>query len=931
MGYKETINLPDTDFPMRANLSEREIDFQKMWQEKEIYEKAIDNREGKESFILHDGPPYANGDIHIGHALNKILKDFVTRFATLRGYYSPYVPGWDTHGLPIEHQVTSEMSDQERAELSISELREKCTNYALKYIDRQREQFKRLGVWGEWENPYLTLNNEYEVKQIEVFGEMAKKDLFYRGKKPVHWCPHCETALAEAEVEYGEDRAPSIFVKFPMIDPVEVGGVKLSSKDSYIVIWTTTPWTIPSNMAIAFHPDYPYVVVEADGEKLVMAKELVDSVMSKSGIKDYEIISEEFSGKELENKKAQHPIVDRESLLILGEHVTLEQGSGCVHTAPGHGHDDFVVGQEYGLEVYAPMDDQGYFTEEAGDFAGKHYDEANIMVTDKLKEKNLLMNLDFIDHQYPHCWRCKGNLIFRATDQWFASIDAIKEEALQAIADVEWHPAWGEERMSNMISERSDWCISRQKKWGVPIPIFFCDDCGEAIINDETLDSVKEIFAEKGSAAWYEHSAEELLPEGYSCPHCEGQNFSKEEDIMDVWFDSGSSHKAVLETRDNLSWPAQVYLEGTDQYRGWFNSSLLTAVATEGRAPYNEVITNGFTVDKKGNKMSKSQGNVVSPHKVIDQYGADILRLWVASSDFKNDVKVSDNILKQNSEAYRRIRNTYRFILGNISDFDSDADYVDYEERRELDRWIMIRLQDLIKKITSAFEKYEYHRVYHDVHNFCTVEMSSLYMDITKDRLYTDATDSLSRRSAQSTLYDIMMALVITLAPILPHTSEEVWQFLPEKMKSEESVFLTDWPEVKEAYYDQELTAKWDKLLALRKDVSKALELARSEKKIGNSLEAMVELKASSKEQKELLEGEIDQLADLFIVSQAELNDELQAENVHQGEESSVLVKVSEARGDKCDRCWKYDETVGELEEHEDICQRCADVIETEK
>ncbi len=930
MSYKETINLPDTDFPMRANLSEREVDFQKLWQEKEIYEKAVENREGKESFILHDGPPYANGDIHIGHALNKILKDFVTRFATLRGYYSPYVPGWDTHGLPIEHQVTSTMSDQERADLSISELREKCTNYALKYVDRQREQFKRLGVWGEWDNPYLTLNKEYEVKQIEVFGEMAKKDLFYRGKKPVHWCPNCETALAEAEVEHGEDRAPSIFVKFPMIDEVEVGGVKLSSEDSYIVIWTTTPWTIPSNMAIAFHPDYPYVVVEAEGEKLVMAKELVDSVMSKSGVENYEIISEEFSGKELENKKAQHPIVDRESLLILGEHVTLEQGSGCVHTAPGHGHDDFVVGQEYGLDVYAPMDDKGYFTEEAGDFAGKHYDEANIIVTDKLKEKNLLMNLDFIDHQYPHCWRCKGNLIFRATDQWFASIDAIKEEALNSIADVEWYPAWGEERMSNMISERSDWCISRQKKWGVPIPIFYCEDCGEAVINDDTLDSVKEIFAEEGSAAWYERSADELLPEGYSCPHCEGNNFTKEEDIMDVWFDSGSSHKAVLETRDNLSWPAQVYLEGTDQYRGWFNSSLLTAVATEGVAPYKEVITNGFTVDKKGNKMSKSQGNVVSPHKVIDQYGADILRLWVASSDFKNDVKVSDNILKQNSEAYRRIRNTYRFILGNISDFDSEEDYVEYEDRRELDRWIMIRLQDLIKKITSAFEKYEYHRVYHDVHNFCTVEMSSLYMDITKDRLYTDGTDSLSRRSAQSTLYDIMMGLVVILAPVLPHTSEEVWQFLPEQMRSEESVFLTDWPEVKEKYYNQNLIEKWDKLLALRKDVSKALELARAEKKIGNSLEALVELKAFSEEQKEFLEAEIDQLADLFIVSQAELNEDLNTENAHQGEESSVLVKVSEARGEKCDRCWKYDETVGEIEEHEDICQRCANVIEAE-
>ncbi|MGM0548333.1 MAG: isoleucine--tRNA ligase [Bacillota bacterium] len=931
MSYKETINLPNTDFPMRANLSEREVDFQKLWQEKEIYEKAVENREGNKPFILHDGPPYANGDIHIGHALNKILKDFVTRFATLKGYYSPYIPGWDTHGLPIEYQVTSEMSDQERADISIAELREKCTNYALKYVDRQKEQFKRLGVWGEWDNPYLTLNKEYEVKQIEVFGEMAKKDLFYRGKKPVHWCPHCETALAEAEVEHGEDRAPSIYVKFPLIDEFEVGGVELSSEDSYIVIWTTTPWTIPSNMAITFHPEFPYVVVEAEGDKLVMAKDLVETVMANSEIEDYEIISEEFSAKKLENKKAKHPIIDRESLLILGEHVTLDQGSGCVHTAPGHGHDDYIVGQEYGLEIYAPMDNKGYFTEEAGDFAGKYYDEANIMVTDKLKEKDLLMNLNFIDHQYPHCWRCKGNLIFRATDQWFASIDAIKEETLAAIADVDWYPAWGEGRMTDMIADRSDWCISRQKKWGVPIPIFFCDDCGEAIINDDTLDSIKAIFAEKGSVAWYELSEKELLPEGYTCPHCNSDSFTKEEDIMDVWFDSGSSHKAVLEARDNLSWPAQVYLEGTDQYRGWFNSSLLTAVATEGVAPYREVITNGFTVDKKGNKMSKSKGNVVSPHKVIDQYGADILRLWVASSDFKNDIRVSDNILKQSSEAYRRIRNTYRFILGNISDFDSDQNYVEYEDRRELDRWIMIRLQDLIKKITSAYESYEYHRVYHDVHNFCTVEMSSLYMDITKDRLYTDGTDSLSRRSAQSTLYDILMALMVTLAPIVPHTSEEVWQFLPEKMKAEESVFLTDWPEVKKNYYDQELITKWDKLLAIRKDVSKALELARADKKIGNSLEAMVELKGSSESQEQLLKSEIEQLADLFIVSQAELNDNLTADNAHQGEESSVLVKVSEAKGEKCDRCWKYDQTVGEIEEHEDICHRCADVIEKEQ
>ena len=584
MSYKETINLPDTDFPMRANLSERELEYQKLWKENNVYERAIENRKENEPFILHDGPPYANGDIHIGHALNKVLKDIVTRFSTLKGYYSPYVPGWDTHGLPIEHQVSKEMGDKIK-ELSVAELREKCKDYALKYVDRQKDQFKRLGVWGEWENPYLTLNPEYEVKQIEVFGEMAKKGLFYKGQKPVHWCPSCETALAEAEVEYHTDRTPSIYVKFPFAEEVEVGNVKLSPKDSHMVIWTTTPWTIPSNLAITLHPDFDYVVVQVGNDKLVMAEKLVDEVMDKVGIDDYKVISDPFKGKELERINTNHPFMDRKSLIILGEHVTLEDGTGCVHTAPGHGHDDFIVGQEYGLEVYAPMDSRGYFTEEAEEFAGMHYDKANIKVTDMLKERNLLLELNFIDHQYPHCWRCKGPLVFRATDQWFASIEAIKEETLKAIHDVKWFPAWGEKRMANMVSERTDWCISRQKKWGVPIPIFYCDDCGESIINDETLDAVKSIFLKEGSNAWYKYEAAEILPEGYKCPNCESSNLSKEEDIMDVWFDSGSSHKAVLEQRENLNWPAQVYLEGTDQYRGWFNSSLLTAVATEGKAP----------------------------------------------------------------------------------------------------------------------------------------------------------------------------------------------------------------------------------------------------------------------------------------------------------------------------------------------------------
>src|SRR6056297_297247 len=928
MSYKETINLPDTDFPMRANLSERELEYQKLWKENNVYERAIENRKDNEPFILHDGPPYANGDIHIGHALNKVLKDIVTRFSTLRGYYSPYVPGWDTHGLPIEHKVTKEMGDKAK-ELSVAELREKCKEYALKYVGRQREQFKRLGIWGEWDNPYITLNPEYEVKQIEVFGEMAKKGLFYKGKKPVHWCPSCETALAEAEVEYHTDRAPSIFVKFPFAEKVEIGGIELLPKDSYMVIWTTTPWTIPSNLAITLHPDSDYVIVEVEDEKLIMAEKLVDQVMDKVGIEEYKVVGKTFKGRELENTNTNHPIMPRNSVIILGEHVTLEEGTGCVHTAPGHGHDDFIVGQKYGLEVYAPMDSKGYFTEEAEDFAGLHYDKANIKVTDKLKEKNMLLNLDFIDHQYPHCWRCKGPLVFRATDQWFASIEAIKEDTLKAIHNVKWFPAWGEKRMGNTVSDRTDWCISRQKKWGVPIPIFYCDDCGESIINDETLDAVKSIFLKEGSNAWYKYEAAEILPKGYQCPNCASSNLSKEEDIMDVWFDSGSSHKAVLEQRDNLNWPAQVYLEGTDQYRGWFNSSLLTAVATEGKAPYEEVVTNGFTVDEKGNKMSKSEGNVISPHKIIDQYGADILRLWVASANFKDDVRVSDKILKQNSEVYRRIRNTFRFILGNTSDFLKQENYVKFEDRKEIDKWIGIKLKELTENVNKAYREYEYHKVYHAVHNFCTVEMSSLYMDIIKDRLYTDGTDSLSRRSAQSALFDIMITLVKIVSPILVHTAEEVWQEAKEKADLEESVFLSDWPKFTEEYVNDKLMNRWEKLLDIRKDVSKALELARDKKIIGNSLEAKVEISCEDDQIRKLLEDEYKRLADFFIVSQIELKNKLE-EVTHQGENTEIKVFVGEAKGEKCDRCWKYSTTVGKDEQYEDICERCANVLKNE-
>ncbi|MGM0501165.1 MAG: isoleucine--tRNA ligase [Bacillota bacterium] len=923
MDYKDTLNLPDTEFPMRANLSEREPEFQKYWSEEKIYEQALDKREGAEKFILHDGPPYANGDIHIGHALNKTLKDIVTRYNHLKGYQAPYVPGWDTHGLPIEHKVTKDLGEQ-RKELSTKELRDECKDYALKYVERQKEQFKRLGVWGKWDNPYITLEPEYEAKQIEVFGEMALEGLFYQGLKPVHWCTSCETALAEAEIEYKEINGPSIYVKFPVKVGQELGGVELEEND-YVVIWTTTPWTIPSNLAISVHPDFEYVIAEADGDKIVVAKELLAQVADICDIEDYKILSE-FKGEDLEGVVCSHPFFDRESPLILGDHVTLENGTGCVHTAPGHGHEDYVVGQEYGLGVYAPMDDKGYFNSEAGaDFEGKHYDKANIKVTELLKEDDLLMDLSFVDHSYPHCWRCKNPVIFRATEQWFASVDKIKDDALEAIKNVDWYPEWGETRIENMVADRNDWCISRQRVWGVPIPVFYCEDCGEPLITEKSLDSVQELFAKEGSGSWYELDAADILPENTTCESCGHDKFEQEDDIMDVWFDSGASHAAVLENYDELTRPADVYLEGTDQYRGWFNSSLLTSIAARGEAPYKAVVTNGFTVDKKGKKMSKSVGNVVSPQEIIDQYGADILRLWVASSNFKEDVRVSDKILQENAEVYRRIRNTSRFILGNLADFNPEQDSVSYEELTEIDRWALMKLKGVMDVANEAYEDYEYHRVYHAVHNFFRVDMSSFYMDILKDRLYVLEPDNPIRRSGQTALYKILLTLTKILAPILVHTAEEIWQQIPGEV--EESVFLEDWPELEEKYQNEELESKWAKLLEIRKDVSKALEIARNDELIGHSLDAEVELYPTEELYQFL--NQFDDLAELFIVSQAELKDPEQklAEEGYQGEETQIKVKVKNAAGDKCPRCWKYSPTVGEGEENTEICSSCAAIV----
>jgi isoleucyl-tRNA synthetase len=925
MDYKETLNLPQTEFPMRANLSEREEDFQEFWKKNKVYETALEQREGAEKFILHDGPPYANGDIHIGHALNKILKDIVTRYKTLQGYQSPYIPGWDTHGLPIEHQVTKELGEK-RKDLSTAELREKCKDYALKYVDRQKDQFKRLGVWGGWEKPYITLKPEYEAKQIEVFGEMIKKDYLYKGMKPVYWCTDCGTALAEAEVEYEDLRGPSIYVKFPVKESISIGDTELTAEDSYVVIWTTTPWTIPSNMAITLHPDFEYVVVKAEGDLLVVAKELVDEMMNVVGIDEYEVI-EEVVGEELEGLLTKHPFFDRESPIIFGDHVTLEQGTGCVHTAPGHGHDDYIIGREYDLPIFAPMNDGGVFTDESGPFAGMYYDDANIKVTDMLKEDNLLMNLDFIDHSYPHCWRCKNPVIFRATEQWFASVDAIKDEAIEAVKEVDWYPSWGEDRMVDMIADRSDWCISRQKAWGVPIPIFYCKDCGEDVTTEETLEVVRKLFAEEGSNAWFEKSAAEILPEGYACGECGATEFEQESDIMDVWFDSGASHAAVLENYDELGRPADLYLEGTDQYRGWFNSSLLTSIAYKGEAPYRAVVTNGFTVDAKGKKMSKSLGNVVSPHEVIDQYGADILRLWVASSNFKEDVRISDKILKQNSEVYRRIRNTFRYISGNLKDFSPVEESVDYDDLLEIDKWALHKLHKLIDEVNNAYEEYEYHRLYHKVHNFCAVEMSSFYLDVLKDRLYTSPTESKERRAAQSTMHEILTTLIKILAPVLVHTAEEAWQYLPEAGKEADSIFLTDWPEINEDYLNEDLEAKWGKLLSIRKDVSKGLELARKDKVVGHSLDAAVEIYPSEKIYDFL--KQFDNLSDLFIVSRVELyqpEDDV-GEGAYSGEETAIKVLVKPAPGEKCERCWKYRESVGDSEEHPEICTECLEVV----
>ena len=909
---------------MRAGLPEREPEFLKYWEENKIYEKKQELHAGHKKFVLHDGPPYANGKIHMGTALNKILKDIIMKYKYAQGFDTPYVPGWDTHGMPIEHAAIKNLG-LNRHELDTLVLRKECHDYALKWIDEQRTDFKRLGVLGDWDHPYITMTHDYEAVQIHVFGEMAKKGYIYKGKKAVYWCPHCETALAEAEIEYGEEKSPAIFVKMPLVKDNGMLPEAAQGKPAYIVIWTTTPWTMPANVAIALHPDFEYAWVECEGEILFMAKEMLEAV-GKVCKKDFSNIIGTCKGKDMEYAECRHPFetIDRKSLVVLADYVTLEAGTGCVHTAPGHGADDFETGVRYNLPIICPVDGSGKLTAEAGaDFAGMFVFDANVPIIKYLAGLNRLFGKENIRHQYAHCWRCKNPIIYRATEQWFASVDGFREEALNAIAnDVQWIPSWGEARIHNMVADRHDWCISRQRVWGVPIPIFYCEDCNEHLVNDDTINAVADLFAKEGSDAWWAHSAEEILPQGTKCPKCGGTHFRKESDIMDVWFDSGSSHAAVCKTRPELAWPADMYLEGSDQHRGWFQSSLLTSVATEGKAPYHAVLTHGYVVDGEGRKMSKSVGNTVAPQEVIAQYGADIIRLWAASSDYKADIRISKEILKQLSEVYRKIRNTIRYILGNTNDFNYETDKVEFKDMLELDRWALMHMQLLKKEVSAAYESYDFHVLYHAIHNFCSVEMSSYYLDILKDRLYAYKADSFERRSAQTAMYEIMLDLVVMIAPVLSFTMEEVWQFMKKPASMPESVFMMPWPECKEEYIDEALESKWDNFIEIRSEITRVLEGARRAKTIGHSLDAKVELHATG-EALAILRSVEGDLATLLIVSQAKLVEGL-AGGVEATGREDLKVTVQAAEGEKCERCWIYSDTVGKDAEHPTVCARCA-------
>ncbi len=925
MDYNNTLNLLKTDFPMRAGLPMREPGMLEQWDEQNIYAELMKKNEGKPLWVLHDGPPYANGDIHIGTALNKIIKDMIVRYRNMSGWKSPFVPGFDTHGLPIELKARAKAGVEKAATMSPVEIREICREYAMMYVGMQTDQFKRLGVLAEWDNPYLTLAKEFEARQIEVFGEMALKGYIYKGLKPVYWCPDCQTALAEAEIEYAEDPCYSIYVKFAVTDDKGVFSAKgIDPNKVNFVIWTTTTWTLPANVAICLGPDFTYQLIKAGNEYYVMADALSDAAMAQAKITEYEVVAE-FKGSELEYMKVQHPFLDRQSLVIVGDHVTLESGTGCVHTAPGHGVEDFEVCKKYPeIPIVVPVDNRGYMTEEAGAVcAGMKTDDANKAIAVCLDESGALFAMQKIIHQYPHCWRCKKPVLFRATDQWFCSVKSFKDETLKQIAGIKWMPAWGENRIASMVSDRADWCISRQRLWGVPIPVFYCEDCGKPIIDRRFIQSVSDLFREEGSDAWYTHTAAEILPDDATCPHCGATSFRKESDIMDVWYDSGSSHAAVLKERDYLKWPADMYMEGGDQYRGWFQSSLLTSVACTGEAPYKSVLTHGWVVDGEGKAMHKSAGNAIPPSEVIDQYGADILRLWVASLDYTVDARVSKDILKQLSQSYRKIRNTARFILGNIHDFDPNTQSVNDDQLEEMDRWALMRLTQLVEQVREAYESYTFHEALHKMHNFCVVDMSNFYLDVLKDRLYVEKADSLTRRAAQTTIYRILNTLTRMLSPILAFTAEEIWSFLPHLANEDtRAVVFNEIPDAKQmTAVDDDFMARWDRIHAVREDAQKALEIARTSKLIGKSLDAQVTLYAQGELYEFLKDVETLLPAALIVSKVTVCND---GEGQFTGEMEGLSMTVSHADGEKCCRCWSYDPSVGSDADHPELCARCA-------
>ena len=914
MDYNKTINLPKTEFPMRAGLPAREPAMLERWQEMDLYHELLKKNEGKPRYALHDGPPFSNGALHMGHALNKSIKDFMVRSAAMRGYYTPYIPGWDNHGMPIESAIIKK-NKLNRKKMSVPEFRSACHEFAQHYVDVQREGFKRMGVIGDWEHPYLTMDPGFEAEEVKVFGAMYKKGVIYKGLKPVYWCPHDETALAEAEIEYQDDPVTTVYVKFPMHD--DQGKLGAYDKDKlFFVIWTTTIWTLPGNLAIALHPRDSYALVKADGgEVYIMAEALVEKVMKVGGVENYEIV-ETHPGSFFENMLADHPFLPKTSRLVNAEYVTMDSGTGCVHTAPGFGADDYQTCKRYGMEMVVPVDDRGRHTDYAGKYAGMSTDESNPVILADMKESGALFASEDIVHSYPHCWRCKHPIIFRATPQWFCSVDAFKDDAVAATENVRWIPGWGKDRMISMIQERADWCISRQRRWGLPIPVFYCEDCGKPVCDDATIEAVSKLFAAEGSNAWYEKEAADILPAGYKCPHCGGVHFTKEEDTLDGWFDSGSTHFASMK-KDQGFWPATVYMEGLDQYRGWFQSSLLTAVGAMGQgAPFQECVTHGWTVDGEGKAMHKSLGNGVDPADIFKKFGADMIRLWAGSADYHADVRCSDNIFKQLSQNYLKFRNTARYCLGNLDGFDA-GNLVKPGEMLELDRWAVTRLNALIERCETAYQNYEFHVVSHAVNDFCVVELSSFYLDIIKDRLYCDEKDGLSRRSAQTALWLILDTITKIFAPILAFTCDEIWQAMPHRDGDDpRNVLLNEMNKPFAEYaLGEDAMAAWDKLVKVRDTVNAALETARNEKKIGKSLEAKVDLTVPQElaNQKFM---DADEMADLLIVSQV---------RVSTGTE--IKVEVEPAQGAKCERCWKVLPSVGKDGEHPPLCARCAAVV----